>query len=87
MTGHCFHSMSCLRQNFASEVEWDFGRIVGVAMSSSAGQRYIAENSEAQFQSLFDELSGVWGNHATRRHGRLPLSIRVGRVSTRKARR
>jgi hypothetical protein len=65
----------------ASEVEWDFGRMVGVAVSSSAGQRFSAKNGEAHFESLFEELSAVWGNHETKRHGTQPLYTRVGRVS------
>jgi hypothetical protein len=61
-------------------VEWEFDRIVGLAVSASARDS-LPKKDEAQFAAIFEDPSAVWGDHETKRHGTQPFHMRISRVS------
>ncbi|MGC3965022.1 MAG: class I SAM-dependent methyltransferase [Rhodocyclaceae bacterium] len=65
---------------FAMEAEWDLPQLLGYIRSWSSVGRYIAEHGADPVSPLADELLALWGDPATRRTVRWPLTLRIGRV-------
>lgn len=64
---------------FAMEAEWSLPQLEGYLSTWSAVNRYRAERGEDPIPAIARALGDAWGNPATTRRIRWPLSLRVAR--------
>lgn len=64
---------------FAMQERWSLSELLGYIGTWSATQRFRETRGNDPIDQLARELAGPWGDPATRRLVRWPLSLRVGR--------
>lgn len=66
----------------AIEERWDLGRLLAYLETWSAARRYREAHGLPATHTIRDELAAAWGDPERARAVRLPVTIRMGTVST-----
>ncbi len=66
---------------FELAVHWNLDELLGALATSSAAQRCMAANGQADLLSLFEELSNAWGDPVEKKTGAETLAVRIGRIA------